>query len=139
MLKPAFLNILLYLFVKYLVFYVYLMFKNNDYYFLEPGIRDGADLFYYLWLLLFLPFTSILLFSAPIYYSFKLNRAIYFMVLISGVLVAEYFLYTHLASQADLMNGVYNGILSVLFLFLFFFKHIRFIFKQGINNSKAAQ
>ncbi|QMU65842.1 MAG: hypothetical protein GKR88_17195 [Flavobacteriaceae bacterium] len=92
-------------------------------------MKNGEDWFYYLWLILFLPIVSILVFSAPLYFSFKVSNERYFMLIIGAVLVAEYFAYTYLASQASLMNGVYNGITGILFLFLFFFQSIKLIFK----------
>ena len=136
MLRLRILNILIYFLVKYFAFYILLMFKNNDFTFLElNNIRNGEDLFYYLWLLLFLPVVSMIIFSAPIYFSFKVKKGIYFILIIGVILIAEYFLYTYLASQMDSMNGVYNGIISLLFLFLFFFKAIRSIFMQrSISN-----
>ncbi len=130
MAKPSFINILLYLFVKYIAFYVFLMFKNGNYQLLKVDtLKNGEDWFYYLWLILFLPIVSILVFSAPLYFSFKVSNERYFMLIIGAVLVAEYFAYTYLASQASLMNGVYNGITGILFLFLFFFQSIKLIFK----------
>jgi hypothetical protein len=131
MLKPSFKNILLYILLKYLLFYVFMMFKNNDFRILHfYNLKNGEDWFYYLWLVLFVPVLNMILFWAPIYFIFKTKKAIYFVLLMSVILVAEYFLYTYLVSQLDLMNGVYNGIISLLVLLLFFFKQIVLIFKQ---------
>lgn len=130
MLKVSFLNIILYYLVKYMAFYVMLMFKNKNYAFLEVGsISNGQDLFYYLWMLLFLPIISMILFSAPLYYSFKVSNTIYFLLIIAAVLAVEYLIYTYFASQTDLMNGVYNGIISIVFLLIFFYKPIGNLFK----------
>lgn len=132
MLKPTLLNVLLYWFVKYIAFYVLMMFKNNDFTLISLGnIKTSGDLFYYLWMFLFLPGISILLFSLPIYFSFKVSNTVYFLLIIAAVLIVEYFIYTYLASQADLMNGVYNGLLSIIFLLLFFYKPISSLFKNG--------
>lgn len=125
MLKVSFLNIALYYLTKYVAFYVLLMFKNKKYDLLKVGnISSGQDLFYYLWIFLFLPVVGIILFSVPLYYSFKVINVTYFSLIIVAVLVVEYFVYTYLASQSDLMNGVYNGIISVVFLLIFFYKAI---------------
>ena len=133
MFKPTFKKIILFFFVKYLLFYIFLMFKNNDYTLIQVNsFRSGEDVFYYLWLFLFLPVLSSIIFSAPIYFTFKIKNRIYFILLISAILIAEYLLYTYWASQADLMNGVYNGIISLLVLLIFFYKHIGLMFKQGI-------
>jgi hypothetical protein len=131
MLRPVFKNIILFFFLKYILFYFFLMFKNNDYTLIEiSSLRNGEDVFYYLWIFLFLPVLCSILFSVPTYFAFKLTNLIYFLLLISGVLIAEYFLYTYFASQADLMNGVYNGVISLLVLLLMFFKPIGLIFEQ---------
>jgi hypothetical protein len=130
MLKISFLNIIFYFFIKYVALYVLMMFKNNNYAFLEvSNIKSGQDLFYYLWMFLFLPMVNMILFSAPLYYSLKTNSVLYFLLIIAGYLVAEYFVYTYLASQKDLTNGVYNGIISIAFLLLFFYKPISSIFR----------
>jgi len=128
--KPTFLNILLYLFVKYIVFYIFLMFKNADFKLLEVNnIKKGEDLFYYLWLILFLPLVQILIFSAPLYYSFKVKNPLYFLLIISIIFIAEYFIYVFFTSDKHVdMNGIYNGIIGALLLLLFFFKYIKGIY-----------
>jgi hypothetical protein len=131
MLKPTILNILLFWFVKYIAFYVLLMFKNSNYTLLKVNeIKTGGDLFYYLWLFLFLPVVCMLVFSAPMYFSFKVKSLVYFALIIAAILIVEYLFYTWSASQANLMNGVYNGIISILFLLLFFFRYISAIYQQ---------
>ena len=55
------------IFVKYFLLYLFLLGKNHDSYFLAPGIRNGADLFYYLWLLLALPTMDVVCFLGPLY------------------------------------------------------------------------
>jgi hypothetical protein len=132
MLKPTVLNILLFWFVKYIAYYVLLMFKNNNYALLKVNeIKNGGDLFYYLWLFLFLPVVCMIVFSAPVYFSFRVKRLIYFALIIAVILIAEYLFYTWSASQANLMNGVYNGIISLLLLLLFFFRHISNLLQQN--------
>jgi len=133
MLRPTFKNILLFFFVKYFVFYILLMFKNKDYSLIQlNNLRNYQDVFYYLLIFLFLPVVTCLLFSAPIYLILKIRRAIYLVILITVIFIVEYVLYTYLASQTDLMNGVYNEAISVLVLWLFFFKHIKSIFRKSL-------
>jgi hypothetical protein len=62
------------------------------------------------------------------YFSFKVKNLIYFVLIIVAILIVEYLFYTWSASQANLMNGVYNGIISISFLLLFFFKHIKSLY-----------
>ena len=126
MFKPTILNIFLFWLLKYFVFYIFLMFKNNYYALVMIyEIKNGEDLFYYLWLILFFPISFMMLFIIPLIYTFKIKNIFLFLLLIVIFLIFEYIIYTKLASTTDLMNGVYNGIISVIFLFLFFYKHIR--------------
>lgn len=123
--KPTYLNIILYIFVKYLLFYLFLMIRNNDYYFINPEIRDIIDLIYYLWLFLFFPILMNVIFLIPIYFSFKLRNLVYFIIIIIVILIVEYLLYTYFASQLNLWNGVYNIIISIILFYLFFHKTIQ--------------
>jgi len=125
MLRPSFRYVLIYFLLKYFAFYTVLMFKNNDFYFVKPGIRNADDLFWYFWMLLILPLIAIAFFSLPLYYSFRQKKLLLFIFIIIAFLVSEYFLYTYMASESDLTNGFYNGILSIIFLLLLFFKAIR--------------
>lgn len=139
MLKPTILNILLFWFIKYIVFYVLLMFKNKNYALLKVNeIRNGEDMFYYLWLFLFLPVMCMLIFSGPMYFSFKVKSLMSFMLIMATILIVEYLIYTWSASQANLMNGVYNGTISVLFLFLFFFKHISSLYQRSFSPRRVS-
>ena len=136
MLRPIFRNILLFFFVKYLLFYILLMFKNNDYSLIQlSNLKNFQDVFYYLWIFLFLPVICIILFSAPVYFLFKLKGKVYFMLLMVAFLVAEYFVYVYFTSNKHPdINGIYNEIISLLLLLLFFFKNINLIFGQKIND-----
>ena len=72
----------------------------------------------------FYPFVYTILgaavFFGPIYLAFKSKNLAYFILIMAIILVAEYYLYTYLASSAEPMNGIYNGALSVLLLLVFF-------------------
>ena len=124
MIKPNLLNITLCIFAKYLIFYFILMFKSNDFYLLNPGIRDGNDLFYYLWMFMSLPIIISILFATPLYYIFKTKKAAYIICSIILFLVIEYFLYTFLESQLDKWNGIYSGIIGISLFLVYFYKSI---------------
>jgi hypothetical protein len=137
MLKPKYSNILLCLLAKYSIFFLILGFKGNRF---EKMVLLNSEntqdfftnLFYYLiYVLIFIIFL-ILIFSAPIYYSLKLKKVTSFIFTISLILLLEYLVYTYLASQTNLWNGIYNAIISLLFLGLFFYKHIVSMFKERI-------
>lgn len=126
MLKPKLLNVLLFIFVKYIVFYALLMFKNENYALVSLNqLNSFQDVFYYLVIFLTLPIIFSILLLLPIYYILKIENVVYFIAAIFGILVIEYLLYTYLASQANLWNGVYNGILTVLVFMLFFSRTIK--------------
>lgn len=132
MLKPTVLNILLFWFAKYIAFYVLMMFKNKNYALIGLGdLKTGEDWFYYIWIFLFLPVVCMVVFSAPLYFSFRVKSLIYFTLIIIATLIAESFFYTWSASQANLMNGIYNGIISILFLLLFFYRHVSSLYQQS--------
>lgn len=121
--KPTILNIILYAFVKYILFYIVLMFKDNNYNLLEvTTLQNSEDWFYYLWLLLFMPILYILILSLPLYSTFKFKNTFYFIISLGGIFVIEYIMYTYFASKANYMNGVINGIIGIALLLLFFYK-----------------
>lgn len=130
MLKPSVLNILLFWVVKYILFYVLKMFKSSNYAVIGfRELKSNEDWFYYLWIFLFLPIACFLIFTAPLFFTFRIKNPIYFTLAILSLIIVEYLLYTWLASQASLINGVYNGILTVLVLLLFFFKRIKIVYQ----------
>ncbi len=109
-----------------------MMFKNQDFTLIEISqLKNSEDVFYYLWMFLFLPVSCFMIFIVPIYFAFRQSSSILFSVLIFLILVGEYFFYTYSASQLDLMNGVYNEILSICLLTLLYFKRIKYIFKKS--------
>ena len=114
-------KILIFMFLKYFVFYAFMMFKTSNYALIEfENLISFVNIFYYLWIFLFLPTVCFVLFSFPIYYSFSKNNVNVFMLINIGVLIIEYAVYTCLASQSDYLNGIFNSIISVIcFLFIF--------------------
>jgi len=107
------------------------MIRNGDYTLINLNRSKNFDnWFYYLWMFLSLPVIVSILFSAVIFYSFKIKSSLVFGLVICSIFIAEYFLYTYLASQADLMNGFYNAIISLIIYLLFFFKKIALKFNH---------
>ncbi len=137
MYKPTFPIILLCLFVKYIVFFFIIAFVNNRFKTLviDKSV-NGQELFvntlgYCIYALIFI-FFLMLIFSMPIFFAFKVKNIIYFSILLSVILVIEYFIYTYLASQLNPINGVCNVMISLVFLILFFYRQIISIFKASI-------
>lgn len=138
MFKPTFPKILIYIFVKYLFFYIFMMFKNENYALVSVGeLENFQDVFYYLFIFLSLPIINSFVLSLPLYYSFKIKNIYYFSVSILSILAVEYILYTYLASQANLWNGIYNIVISLLFLAIFFSKSIAEISKSKANGNAS--
>ena len=133
MFKPSIKNIVFFFFFKYFLFYIFMMLKNKDYTLIDiSSLRNSEDFFFYLWLFLFLPVVCSVLFAGLIFFAFKTRSTFYLILLLIVFLIAEYFLYIYFASQADMMNGVYNGIISLFLLILFFFRNFSLVSKQRI-------
>ena len=94
-------------------------FKNDNFYFFE---LSNMKEFMYWWMLLFMPVVCFVLFLFSIRSVFLLKSWPVCILILLGVLLSEYFLYTYLASSSDLYNGIYNGILSIFFFMLLFYK-----------------
>ena len=124
-------KILLFMLLKYFVFYVFMMFKNSNYALIEIGdFKSFEDVFYYLWIFLFLPIVCFVLFFVPIYHSFSKRNLKVFILINVGVLITEYIVYTYFASTMNLFNGMFNAIISVLCFPLIFWKEIRELFVE---------
>jgi hypothetical protein len=128
---PRFKHIAFYLFVKYSVFAVVLALLDNRF---KSLVIDNADnnpsslfwgTFQYSFEVVAFILLMVLILTAPIYFSFKIKKALYFWIAQITIFISEYFIYTQLASTSDLKNGLYNVLISVLLFPLFFFKHIR--------------
>lgn len=130
MLRPSVLNILLYIFTKYLLFFILLACLDNR--FTSIVIRNSnsnaqllSNSLYYLLCILFYILIVLILFSAPTYLAFKVKRGLLFVPITLAILACEYFFYTYAASQTDRHAGLYESAFSVLVLCLFFYKQIR--------------
>lgn len=137
LMKPTLLNIMLFWLVKYVAFYSFMMFKTNNYAFIKVNeIKNGVDLFFYLWIFLFLPIVCMIILSVPLYFSLKASKINYFLLIVCITLIAEYIIYTYSASQADLMNGVYNSIISSCSYFYFTINILKYLLIKLFKNSK---
>ena len=128
MFKPRFHNIILYLFVKYCSFATILAFREDRF---KNIVIDSSEnwkdiamntLSYVVYVLFFI-LIFIAVFSVPICCSFKIRKGIYFVLSVSAILLLEYYFYTWSCSPGN-TNGIYNVFMSILFLLLFFYRHI---------------
>lgn len=133
MLKPKILNFILTWFLKYILYYLALMFLHNDYYFVSPGIRNTEDLIYYLLLFSGLPLAMSILLTLPIHIFFKSNKAVINCGLMVFIILVEYILYTFSASSSNLLSGILNGFVSIFVFYFLFYKHINPKFSKFSN------
>ncbi|SDQ40814.1 hypothetical protein SAMN05421664_1492 [Chryseobacterium soldanellicola] len=86
-------------------------------------IKNGKDLFYYLWIVLVFPILDVVFFSLPIYYSLKEKKI--WLSLIFICFIIEYILFVY--SKKDILNtdAIANFIISFIVLLVFFYKAIR--------------
>jgi hypothetical protein len=127
MVKPTFFNILFYLFFKYVVAYVIFMVITSNYSMLDvKHLHTVDDVFYYIWLLLFMPIVSMFIFSLPYFLSFKAKNKWLFGGLISLLLSSEYSFYVYFNSQKLIdKNGLVFSLVSAVVFYFFFYKNIK--------------
>jgi hypothetical protein len=138
--KPRFINILLYFLVKYIVFFAIVAFTDNRF---KSIVIDNSvnnrefffnTIFYIIYVLAF-SFFPTAIFSVPVYLIFKVKNAFYFVLLMSFMLASEYFIFIFLNSQEYVIDKyiIYYVGISMLFLGIFFFKHIKLILNQKLQ------
>lgn len=133
--RPRIINIILYILIKYFIFYIILAIKNENYaVFQMNNIKSYEDFLFYLFLFLSLPTISIVLFSVPFFYIFKIRKTLLFFILLLIVFVIEYFIYTYLASETDFFNGIYLTSVGIILFFVFYFKAIKSIISSNETN-----
>jgi len=95
------------------------------------NIKDGTDLFYYLWIILFFPILDIILFSIPLYYSLKTKNKVYFILNLLTVFIIEYLMNVYFTSQKIFdIDVLLKVIIGVIVFLIFFYKSIFEKFKS---------
>ena len=128
-------RIILYYITKYFALFSISMIFNNDYKILnlKSNIHSVEELFFFLWIILFFPIVNIIVFTIPIYLSFKYvkNFVIFlllnFIFMILEVLILKYF--TSEKYQFDLETLQLLG-LSIICFLLILRKDLRTILKN---------
>src|SRR5262245_28384040 len=121
-----------YFLAKYILFYLFLAIKTNNYFFFK---FSNMNEFMYWWLLLALPVFCFLIFCIPIYFILQTESKIIFVVFLFLILISEYLLYTYLASPINLLNGVFNEVFGLLLFCMIFFKQIKHLFGKKLTQS----
>lgn len=141
MLKPKYLNVLLCFFIKYVAFFICLAFIGSRFKNIVIANSENThelltNTMYYTEIILFCTILFFLpIFPTIIYLSFKIKNRILFCLSIIATITGEYFYYTYMASTSDYINGVYNGLITILFLALFFYKAIAIKMSNEISLS----
>ena len=134
MLRPNFLNILFFILAKYLAFYFFMIVKNHDFkLFKLDNVSSGSSLSYFIIIMLPLPLISMIIFSMPLYFSFKLKRIILFLMAVFFTILLECAVYVFLTSQNYLdLNGFYNGVIGVVLFIILFYRSIIVKLKRSV-------
>ena len=133
MLKITYINICFYLFINCVIFYLSLMVINNDFTMLKGifEIKDGTDLFYYLWIILFFPILDIILFSAPLYFFSTIKNKFFMAASILCIFIIGYFIYVYFTSQKTFdLYGFQKVTIGIITYVIFFYKSIFIKFKM---------
>jgi len=135
--KPLFIKVLFYLVIRYAIFFVILAFRDDR--FKKLVINNSTntqELFtnsfsYFLYLLVYI-LLVIAIFSVPIFFTLKIKKAGYFLIMYGTTFLFEYWLYNWSTSIDDNVVGMYFFIVGILSFFVFFLDVIRYKFREYI-------
>lgn len=129
MIKINLKNIFISLWVKYIIFFLILSFIDNRF---KKIVLDNAEtslqifkltLGYILTLLLY-TIPLIISFGFPLYYILKIKKKLYFIFSIILFFIIEYLVYTYFYSPSNVSLGLYNMLIGIVVLYVFFRKSI---------------
>lgn len=128
-------NSFLCLLVKYIIFFFVLAFVDNRF---KSTVLDNAETsseifkltLGYILTVLFYTIPLILVFGFPLNYILKIKKGLYFIFSVIIFFIAEYCIYTYFYSSSNKINGIYNFIIGVVVLLLFFYRTIRIKFTE---------
>lgn len=135
MFKITLTNSFLYLIIKYIIFFSVLAFIGDRF---KNIVLNNAEtstemfkltLNYILYVLIYM-IPLILVFIFPLYFTLKIKKGIFFLLSIVLLFIAEYCFYTYLYASSNKILGIYNIIISVILLGIFFYKSIRLKFTR---------
>ncbi|SDQ40785.1 hypothetical protein SAMN05421664_1490 [Chryseobacterium soldanellicola] len=130
MFKVSLINSFLCLLAKYLIFFFILAFIEDRF---KDAVINNAEtssemfrlsLNYILYILIYL-IPLILVFFLPLYFILKIKKGIYFILCIVLFFMVEYSAYTYFYAPSDKTLGIYNIIIGIIVLGIFFHKAIR--------------
>ena len=102
------------------------MIKDENFKILKTSnFKTIEDVSYYLLLFLPLPIIMAVIFSVPVYYSFKTKNIIYFTFIIFLYLIIEYFIYVYFTSDTHIdTNGIYNALIGLIVFTIMFYNNL---------------
>ncbi|RMZ60373.1 hypothetical protein D1632_05395 [Chryseobacterium nematophagum] len=135
MFKVNLINSFLYLLVKYFIFFFILAFVGDRF---KSIVLDNAEtvseifkltLNYILYVAIY-AIPLILVFGFPLYYILKIRKGLYFVLSIILLFTIEYLIYTYFYAPSNKTLGIYNIIVGIILLGIFFYKSIRIKFTE---------
>lgn len=125
-----FLNSILFLLIKYGIFFFVLGFIDDRYKTIVLNNSESTSelakltLGYILYILIFMtPFIAFL--CVPFYLILRIKHPTYFLILLFVFLITECELYTYFFSPSDRLIGLYNLLISILCISLLFYQPIK--------------
>ena len=130
MFKATLINSFLYATIKYIIFFIVLAFIGNRFkHIVLDNAKTSSEIFsltlnYILHVSIYM-IPLILIFSFPIYFIMKIKKSVFFLLSIVLFFIGEYYFYTYLYAPSNKILGIYNIIISIILLLVFFYKVIR--------------
>jgi hypothetical protein len=129
MFKINFVHTVYYLSAKYIIFFVILAFVRNR--FQEVVInhaQTSSELFklslgYVLYVLFYIAI-MVVIFCTPLYYIILIKNGLNCLLLLVAFYAIEFLAYWFLFSPSDIYMAVYNAVIGMVFLNLFFFQQL---------------
>ncbi|PQJ09253.1 hypothetical protein CJD36_018565 [Flavipsychrobacter stenotrophus] len=124
--KP--LSIAICILIKYYIFFVFIAICNRYKTMVIANSNGLASLMGNTgWYVLYISFGAFLLsiiFFFPILITLRIKNRRYILLAFAFLLPIEYYTYTKLFSQIDPINGIYNTIVSVAFIFIYMMRRL---------------
>lgn len=130
MFKINLINSFFYLAIKYIIFFFILAFIGDRF---KHIVIDNAGTSYemvkltvnYILYAVIYTIPIILVLVFPFNYILKMEKNIYFIFSMILFFAVEYYIYTYFYAQSDRTLGIYNIIIGIILLWVFFHKTIR--------------
>jgi hypothetical protein len=135
MLKPKYWNVVLFLFVKTVVFAVMIAFVDNRYHSYVTDPHRGGGLMentisYIGYILIFGIIPTTIIFSAPIYFSFFIKRPLLFIASILVIFSLDYLFYSKMDGFVNDLERYYFWICNFLCFLILFYLPVKCKFMQ---------